>query len=68
MINNTNICVKSFILQVMKYPLIDDYRQAVEEFDQLQYQSLCIMMHSIFNNYLILNDFFIKNWDTVVMP
>lgn len=52
----------------MKFPLIEDYRRAVEEIDETQYLLMALAMHEIRNGYSTLHDIVIKNLDKIKKP
>lgn len=64
----SNINIFNIILQVLKYPMIDDYRHAIDELDERQYLSICITMHEIRNRYSTLHDIVTKNFDKIKKP
>lgn len=52
----------------MKYPLIEDYRRAVEELDERQYLSMSLTMLEIRNRYSTLHDIVMKNFEKIKKP
>ncbi|KAK9692872.1 Proteasome activator pa28 beta subunit [Popillia japonica] len=56
------------ISKVRKYPYVDDYRHAVEELDEKEYLSLCLMMVEIRNHYCCLHDIVLKNFEKIKKP
>lgn len=52
----------------MKYPLIEDYRRAIEEFDERIYLLMSLNMIEIRNHYSTLHDIVMKNFDKIKKP
>ena len=53
---------------MLKYPLIDDYRQAVIDYDEKEYLHLKICSVDLRNNYAILYDLINKNKVKIEKP
>ncbi|XP_015595008.1 proteasome activator complex subunit 3 isoform X2 [Cephus cinctus] len=54
--------------KVAKYPHIIDYRRAVQELDEKEYVSLCLVMCEVRNRYCSLHDIVIKNLEKIKRP
>ncbi|CAG9761057.1 unnamed protein product [Ceutorhynchus assimilis] len=56
------------VSKVAKYPHIEDYRVAVQEFDEKQYLSLWLVLSETRNRYCGLHDIVMKNIDKIKKP
>ena len=56
------------LLQVAKYPHIEDYRRSVNELDEKRYLSLRITLTEIRNHYASLHDRINKNLEKIKKP
>lgn len=56
------------VSKIIKYPYLDDYRQAVIELDEKQFTSLRLCCCELRNHYLSLHDTITKNLDKIKKP
>lgn len=56
------------VSKIIKYPQLDDYRQAVVELDEKEFTSLRLCCCELRNHYLILHDTITKNLDKIKKP
>eukprot|EP00484_Ammonia_sp_Unknown_P001342 CAMPEP_0197020564 /NCGR_PEP_ID=MMETSP1384-20130603/1381_1 /TAXON_ID=29189 /ORGANISM="Ammonia sp." /LENGTH=316 /DNA_ID=CAMNT_0042448219 /DNA_START=16 /DNA_END=966 /DNA_ORIENTATION=+ len=56
------------ISKVMKYPNLQDYKKSIVELDYKQMLMLKHCVRDLRNNYWILYDVLIKNWDKIIKP
>ncbi|XP_063904474.1 proteasome activator complex subunit 3-like [Zophobas morio] len=56
------------IKNIIKYPDVEDYKRAVQELDEKEYVSFCLVMSDIRNHYCSLHDVFLKNLDKLKAP
>ncbi|XP_974517.3 proteasome activator complex subunit 3 [Tribolium castaneum] len=56
------------IKNFLKYPEIEDFKRAVQELDEREYLSFCLVMSEIRNQYCALHDVFMKNLDKLKKP
>jgi len=56
------------ISKIMKYPNLEDYKKAIIELDYKQMLMLKHCVRDLRNNYWILYDVLIKNWDKIIKP
>jgi proteasome activator subunit 3 (PA28 gamma) len=54
--------------KVAKYPMIEDYRQAVDEYDQKVFHNLRVILQELRNTYLLVHDLVVKNVDKIRHP
>jgi len=56
------------VSKIIKYPQLDDYRQAVVELDEKEFTSLRLCCCELRNHYLSLHDTITKNLDKIKKP
>lgn len=56
------------VSKIIKYPQLDDYRQAVMELDEKEFTSLRLCCCELRNHYLSLHDTITKNLDKIKKP
>eukprot|EP00382_Lankesteria_abbotti_P002804 CAMPEP_0113846406 /NCGR_PEP_ID=MMETSP0372-20130328/1291_1 /TAXON_ID=340204 /ORGANISM="Lankesteria abbotti" /LENGTH=265 /DNA_ID=CAMNT_0000815549 /DNA_START=53 /DNA_END=850 /DNA_ORIENTATION=- /assembly_acc=CAM_ASM_000359 len=54
--------------KIIKYPNVEDYKEALRELDEKKWMSLKIARIEMRNNYATLYDLLSKNWERVVIP
>jgi hypothetical protein len=52
----------------LKHPAVEDYRQAVTELDEKEYIDLRLAWKDLRNNYAVLYDMILKNFEKIVRP
>lgn len=57
-----------YITKTFKYPGVEDFKRAVHELDSKEYNSICMTLTEIRNNYSILHDMISKNWEKILKP
>jgi hypothetical protein len=58
----------SRLMQSLKHPTVEDYRQAVVELDEKEYIDLRLAWKDLRNNYAVLYDMILKNFEKIVRP
>jgi len=54
--------------KILKYPGIQDFRQAVKELDEKQYIQTALVAGDLRNSYMVLYDLITKNFDKLYNP
>uniref|UniRef100_A0A1A9VTR7 Proteasome activator PA28 C-terminal domain-containing protein n=1 Tax=Glossina austeni TaxID=7395 RepID=A0A1A9VTR7_GLOAU len=67
-ISNYFVSRARIVAKVVKYPHIDDYRNAVVELDEKQYLDLWMIISNVRNRYLSLLDVVTKNMEKLKTP
>ncbi|CAH1377246.1 unnamed protein product [Tenebrio molitor] len=56
------------VKNMIKYPDVEDFKRAVQELDEKEYLSFCLVMSEIRNQYCALHDVLLKNIDKLKKP
>jgi proteasome activator subunit 3 (PA28 gamma) len=51
-----------------KYPFLDDYQRAVDEYDQKVFISFKLILRELRNIYIVVYDVILKNYEKIVHP
>ena len=56
------------VSKIAKYPLLEDYRRALKEYDEKAFFSFKLMVTELRNMYAVMHDVIIKNYDKLIKP
>eukprot|EP00731_Ephydatia_muelleri_P034780 Em0076g13a len=68
MVSNYYTARAKLVSKVLKYPVIEDYRRAVEEFDEKAFCGFRLICREVRNIYIVLYDMIVKNFEKVRKP